>query len=663
MSLKEPNFGPTGQAIYERTYRRVKQDGQPEVWSDTVTRVVDGNLALVPNTNIESGEREKLIDLFYDFKALPAGRHLWMSGVPGRQYLFNCHHAGWVKDVVEEHFEFTFDQLMQGGGVGANYSNKYVELFGPIKHCVDVHIVCDPSHPNYGEFAHLISDSYSHEWGGAIRVEDSREGWVSSLGSLIAAFWNHKEEIVLDLSLVRERGARIRTFGGTACGPGPLASMLMNVATLLNGNVHNTMSSLDAMEIDHRIAEVVQAGNVRRSARMSIKHWADHDIMDFLRCKEDDGSHWTTNISVEIDDDFFKSLKAKTKKGERAREVYQKTVEGMLKNGEPGFYNRSLAQKGEVGQVSSTNPCGEIALEEFENCNLGHVNLDAFYDDMVGAIEAHRLMTRYLVRATFGDVPNEKQRAVLARNRRIGVGHFGFQGFANKRGIRFSDSHRDTGIQQALSLFKSTVREAANDYAFSLRIPAPIKVTTVAPTGTIAKLNGRSEGIHPIYARYFERRVRFAADDLAVAEYAFKGNAIEDCIYSSDTKVVVFVTKESLVQEVEDLGFDPDIVEAANEVPLSDMLAVQAMYQELYADNAVSFTVNISPGEYSAEDVEKTLIHYLPRVKGTTLMVDESREQAPYTRISKEEYDSRTTVHIADGIDEENCKSGACPVR
>lgn len=686
----QPNWGPTGKAVYERTYRRFKSDGEPESWLDTVTRVVDGNLALVSDKFIEKGERQKLIDLFYNFQALPAGRHIWMSGVPGRQFLFNCHHSGWA-DEITTHYCFTFDQLMQGGGVGANYSNKLIKKFKPVKHPVEVHIVCDPEHPDIDELRFhrevlrdennwpvqdgegnyvmcepfsLLSDSYSHEWDGATRVEDSREGWSDALAALLDAFWNGLDVLVLDLSLIRCRGSKIKTFGGTAAGPAPLANMLRQVAQLLSCRVGEKISSLDAMRIDHYIAECVVSGNVRRSARMSIKSWADGDILDFIHCKENPLENWSTNISVEIDEGFFRALK---RKDAHAKRVYKEVVAGMLNNGEPGFYNRSRAQVGEIGEVASTNPCGEIPLEEFENCNLGHVNLDSFWNDFSGAVEAHRLMTRYLVRATFGDVPNPLQRAVLDRNRRIGVGHLGFQGWLNKQGIRYSDSYQDPHIRKTLRDFYQAVRKEAHRYAFLLRIPEPIKVTTVAPTGTIAKMPGKSEGIHPIYAKYFIRRVRYSTVDPgqieALRQFELDGYHIEDDIYTPNTKVVEFVTMDTLVEEVATLGLDADyLVEAADEIELADMLGVQAMYQECYADNAVSFTVNIPPDTYTVKEGMDTLIHYLPRLKGTTIMIDGSRPQSPYERITKAQYLAHTNQEVGDGINEE-CATGACPVK
>ncbi|MFJ5972873.1 hypothetical protein [Streptomyces sp. NPDC093060] len=77
-----------------------------------------------------------------------------------------------------------------------------------------------------------------------------------------------------------------------------------------------------------------------------------------------------------------------------------------------------------------------------------------------------------------------------------------------------------------------------------------------------------------------------------------QGYEVEKCIYdqSGNTMVVTYPTKEKLVAEVEALGYDPAIVESADEVDLNAMLAFQAMYQTEYADNAVSFTAYFPEG-------------------------------------------------------------------
>lgn len=698
---QEPAWGPTGKEVYERTYSRTKEDGSKETWDETVRRVVKGNLSLVHPERIEPNEESELYDAIYNFRIIPAGRHLWMSGVEGRQFLFNCYVSGWG-DRLSEHFTFTFNQLMEGGGVGANYSTNYVNSKKyPVPNLVRVDLYCDPDHEDYGALVEegLLTNDSHEAW----KVPDSREGWVRALERVIdnatreysatdtidTRFLDKETGVYcpiirIDLSNIRPAGEPIKTFGGTSAGPVPLAKLLKKAASIMGdawelGGMHGWL----AMTLDHEIATCVVSGNVRRSARMSIMHWNDPDIDWFLKCKQDGEKHWSTNISVEIDDEFIGYLNATwidNPRADKAKRVYKAIIEGMLKNGEPGIWNSSLANIGEPNRVSATNPCGEICLEEFENCNLGHVNLDAFVRpdgsvDYEGLHRAHVLMTRFLIRATFGDISNPKTRAIVDRNRRIGVGHFGFAGFLAKRGIPFSDSYHEAILDRnhnrvcvwgELQDMYSVVRGTAIAYSHDLRIPVPVKLTTVAPTGTIAKLAGRTEGIHPPYAKYFIRRVRYSTIDpdqaRKIEEFRLLGYDVEMDYYTPNTMVVSFPTKESLVAELQGLGIPEYYLESVDEIRLEDMLNVQKMYQVYYADNAVSFTVNVPKGRYSVSEVSEALLPHLPYLKGTTMMVDESRFQAPYERISKEEYMSYGGGVVSDSVDLD-CTTGACPVR
>ncbi len=374
-------FGPTGQLVYERTYSRTKPDGSKETWPETVRRVVDGNLALGNPKHELDTEREDLIRMMEDFKVLPAGRHLWASGVKGRQYLFNCHVSGWGPK-PSDHFEFTFLRLMEGGGVGANYSNRYLINYPSMREMHDVHIVCDPAHPDYEAMrdAGVLSDLYDSDWEGAFEVEDSREGWAAALVDLMDAYYRNAKNVnrVFDVSRVRAEGARLKTFGGRASGPLPLARMLIEVSEILNNQAFGHLTGIGAMEIDHAIAKCVVSGGNRRSARMAIMHWDDPQIFEFLRAKTETGKHWTTNISVEVDDAFWYALENADMDAEL---VLSAIAKGMLNNGEPGIWDSSLSNEGEPNEVIATNPCGEIALEAWENCNLGHVNLDRFVQD------------------------------------------------------------------------------------------------------------------------------------------------------------------------------------------------------------------------------------------------------------------------------------------
>lgn len=704
-------FGPSGEVVYQRTYSRVKANGERETWPETVARVATGNLSLVYGTRDTwpedvQYEYERLTGYMERFAILPAGRHLWASGVKGRQYLFNCHVAGWGEK-FSDHFSFTALRLFEGGGVGANYSSRFLAPYGAPRRSLRVHIVCDPGHPDYAEMqqAGVLSTEFDSEWAGSRDVEDTREGWAAELVDLLDTYMTDDEvkhgDRVYDVSRVRQRGARLKSSGGSASGPAPFAQMMLTVADSMNfACALGEITPLVAMEIDHATAQAVVAGGNRRSARMSIVHWKDPAIRSFLACKADGSKHWTTNISVEIDDEFLAALKlppcscderAICSCGARlAQRVHQEVVKGMLTNGEPGYWNHDLSNVGEPNEVIATNPCGEIALEAWENCNLGHVNLDAFAptvgtkSDMLGMIEAHHLVTRFLIRATYGDVNDPKQAEKLARNRRIGVGHLGVQGFWAKRGVPYSDVPKTNQAGRMLAELYAEVRKAARDYAFELRIPEPVKVTTVAPTGTIAKMPGVGEGIHPIYSRHFIRRIRFSMSDVdqerSVNEFAAQGFAVELDVYdqSGNTVVVSFPTKDNLVAEIEAMGLPAALVESADEITLSDMLAFQAMYQEHWADNAVSYTVNVPAQPHQQEamlaggslpptqgyvaEVADTLATYLPRLKGTTLMVDGTRAQAPYERISSADYALYRATMVSDGIDE-NCATGACPVR
>lgn len=667
----------TAKTVYERTYRREKPNGELETWPETVRRVVDGNVALVDPRYIEPWEAERLVELIESWKVMPAGRHLKSSGV-NDYALNNCWAAGWYPEDPAEHFTFTLLRLAEGGGVGANYSNHYLSEFPALVSPVKVHVVCDPDHPDYLDMveAGLISTEYAYTWAGAYGVEDSREGWANALGDLIRTAHNPEtkhQDRVYDVSRVRHRGAPLRSFGGTASGPAPFAEMMIEVGKILTACVfgpieYAPLDGISAMEIDHEIARCIVSGGVRRSARMSIMRWDDPQIDEFLTAKADQSKHWTTNISIEVDDKFIKAAN----EGHLGAElVLNSLAAGALGNGEPGFWNSSLSTVGEVDGVYTTNPCGEALLTPAEPCNLGSVNLGAFVNeygdlDSAGLLEAHRLLTRYLIRATCARVADPKSAVAIARYRRIGVGHTGFADFLAKMGLRYSEASDDWQVQKTLRLLAEEVDEAAVEYANEMRIPVPIKKRVIAPTGTISKVAGVSgEATHAPFADYFIRRIRFSLvepeEARQVEEYKAKGYHVEPCIYAANTAVVSIPTKDPLVSQV----MDPSVIEHAGMLSLEDMLKVQALYQEHWADQAVSYTASVDPEKYTTEDVARILLDFMPKLKGSTIFPEMSRDQAPYERITREEYvvqAARVGIESEDTGFDEICASGACPI-
>lgn len=663
-------WGPIGEAVYKRSYSRTKDDGSKESWPETVVRAVDGNLGLVDQKFIEPNEREKLIELLMEFGAIPAGRHLYASGVKGRQFLFNCHAAGWDKEAPWDHFGFLFDELMQGGGVGSNYSNRYLETLPTIKRSIDLHVVCRKDHENIAEFQDLlcrVTDGDVKAHNDVFVVEDSREGWVHVVEHILKAAWGRHEDgearIVVDVSGIRERGKPLKTSGGIACGPGPLVSMLHDFTKHVNGCIGRRLSSVDAMTLDHTLAACVIAGGKRRSSRMSVKNWKDSDIFEFINCKRQDGAHWSTNISVEVDDDFIDMYRAGD---EHAKSVMRAVVLGKRANGEPGLWNRSLAMRGERDPelMFCPNPCGEIGLQMWENCNLGHINLQHFATRPDNhAAEAFRLMTRWLVRATFGDIPQPRQRVVVDKNRRIGVGFFGYHGWLAIRGYKYSEAYKDERIQKTLESFKFAVQREAASYSALLGIPTPVKNTTLAPTGTIVLMPGVSASGQAIIYKYFKRLVRYADTDPELEVKRKEGYTVFKDDDARNTQIVEYWCEDPLVSILKAKGLDPEsLVECQDELRLEDSLGTQSMLQTFYADNAISFTINMGEDRMpSEESMEKSFFDALPFIKGTTFFPEKSRKNAPYQKLSKEEWDNyqgrKETIQVED-----ECKFG-CPVR
>jgi ribonucleoside-triphosphate reductase len=271
-------------------------------------------------------------------------------------------------------------------------------------------------------------------------------------------------------------------------------------------------------------------------------------------------------------------------------------------------------------------------------------------------------MTRWLIRATHADIPQPRQRAIVDKNRRIGVGFFGFHGWLALNGIKYSDCWKDEYVKVALRKFRDTVDAEATTYALELGVPRPVKTTTVAPTGTVALLPGVTTGLQPIFAPWFKRRVRYADTDPDLGTIKTNGYPVypdEDAI---NTEIVEYWCEDALVGTIRDRGLDPaELLEGQDEIAFVDYLEVQAMVQDIYANNAISFTINIPEAKMPNEpEMVKALSKVLYRLKGTTVFPDKSRKNSPYERLTEEEFNDYTGPKERTQV-EEVCRGG-CPV-
>ena len=72
-----------------------------------------------------------------------------------------------------------------------------------------------------------------------------------------------------------------------------------------------------------------------------------------------------------------------------ARFIWECLIDGAWRNGEPGLFMYDEAndmhsfdtEEHPEHRIEATNPCGEQPLENYEACNLGHINLSVLVDD------------------------------------------------------------------------------------------------------------------------------------------------------------------------------------------------------------------------------------------------------------------------------------------
>jgi ribonucleotide reductase alpha subunit len=211
-----------------------------------------------------------------------------------------------------------------------------------------------------------------------------------------------------------------------------------------------------------------------------------------------------------------------------------------------------------------------------------------------------------------------------------------------------------------------SLREFDEEWSKQNGWPVSVRLTTVQPSGTLALLPGNTPGIHPGFAQYYIRRVRFGAADPLVDACRKRGYKVVWDIgidgREDHTKYVVEFPCES-----------PEGAVLAASMTAVDQLEWVKKMQTVWADNAVSVTVYYRKEELDSirEWLSK---NYDKGVKSVSFLLhsDHNFPLPPYEEITKEEYkktlgkiDFSVPMHSApsDMLDLDNCSTGACPVR
>ncbi len=198
-----------------------------------------------------------------------------------------------------------------------------------------------------------------------IVVKDSKEGWAKALRQLISLLFAG-EIPRWDTSKVRPAGARLKTFGGRASGPGPLEDLFQFVISKFRNAHGRKLNSLECHDILCKIGEVVVVGGVRRSAMISLSNLSD----DRMR-KAKMGQWWENNPQRALSNNSI----SYTEKPDVGAFMNEWVSLYESKSGERGIFNRTASQRqaNKNGRRKSdidfgTNPCSEIILRPYQFC-------------------------------------------------------------------------------------------------------------------------------------------------------------------------------------------------------------------------------------------------------------------------------------------------------
>lgn len=419
---------------------------------------------------------------------------------------------------------------------------------------------------------------------------------------------------------------------------------------------------LSFMEVFNAATETIKQGGTRRGANMGILRVDHPDIIDFITAKKEGHKLTNFNISVAITEKFMEAVERnqeyplinpRTKQVVRrlnARDVFDQIVRCAWENGEPGIIfldriNRDNPTP-EVGEIESTNPCGEQPLLPYESCNLGSINMAKMPKWQGGrlTIDYDKLRETVHLSVRFLDDVIDVNRyplpvieEVTKANRKIGLGVMGFADMLLRMNIPYdSDEAVETGRHlmefinleaHAYSEFLGKERGSFPNYPRSTlarRFSAMrnATVTTVAPTGTISIISGCSSGIEPIFAVSYVRNVMDGTEMLEVNPI-FEEVAKQRGFYSDP--LMKEIAKTGTVRGLDSVPEDVQAVFAtAHDIAPVWHVRMQAAFQE-NVDNAVSKTVNF-PNSASPNDVEEVyLMAYRTGCKGVTVYRDGSR--------------------------------------
>ncbi len=441
-------------------------------------------------------------------------------------------------------------------------------------------------------------------------------------------------------SRLRPKNSAVRSTGGMSSGP------------------------VSFMKVFNAATQAVKQGGVRRGANMGILRIDHPDILEFIKCKERDKEITNFNISVALTEDFMEKviqdkeydlIDPHTKKiisRLKAKEVFELIIELAWKNGEPGMVFIDRINKDnptpKLGDIESTNPCGEQPLLPFESCNLGSINLSKVVcGNGKKELDWEKLKNLVHLAVHFLDnvidmnkFPLDQIKEMTRKNRKIGLGAMGWADMLIKLERPYTSDEAIELAGKVMGFIDEEARKKSeelaenrgafplyNDSVFpedDLGMRRNATLTTIAPTGTISIISNASSGIEPLFAISYYRNV-MDNDKLIEVNLLFEEIAKKEGFYS-----------RKLMEDIADKGSVKDIdvvpekwkkifVTAHDIAPLWH-IRMQTAFQKC-TDNSVSKTVNFHHDATKDDVREVYMLAYKLGCKGVTIYRDKSREE------------------------------------